>query len=124
MDYITEEDDYATYNLVGGTGCMKRCDKFKDCKVVLIPYVIFRSAGSGWIFPQNSPLLPIFKYYLTATIKEGALSGRIVSQYSKYKGVKCQVCPEHDGTPVGAEKCFSLFGLMFSGAVLSFIVFL
>ena len=99
-------------------------EHYRNCEVVVIPHVIYNSAGAGWIFPKNSPLLPIFTHYVTSLMKEGALYKRISATYAKNPGAPCQVCPEYDGAPIGPEKVFSLFGLMFGGVGLCVITFL
>ena len=102
---------------------MSISQEYKRCEVVVIPHVIYKSYGSGWVFPKNSALLPIFQYYVTA-MKEGALLWRIGRLYSTNPYEKCQICDEYDGSPIGAEKTFSLFGVMFAGMGISIITFL
>ena len=103
---------------------MANSDEYRKCKLVVIPHVIYKSAGSGWVFPKNSALLPIFRYYVTSIMKEGAILTRVSRSYTKNPLEKCQTCEEYDGSPIGAEKTFSLFGLMFAGVGFSIIIFL
>ena len=125
MTTIANDEDYAGYVLSGSkTGCMGNSPEYRSCKVVVIPHVIYRSAGSGWVFPKNSPLLPMFQHYVTAIMKEGALHKRIALQYTNDPLMKCQICPDYDGSAIGPEKVFSLFGLICTGAGLSVIIFL
>ena len=112
--------------MLGGdqTGCMIDSPEYRKCEVVVIPHVIYKSSGKGWIFPKNSALLPIFQYYVKAIMKEGALLKRIERTYMMNPLEQCQICVEYDGSPIGAEKTFSLFGLMFAGVGVSMITFL
>ena len=78
MESIVEDDSYVGYiQGSSGDGCMRDCEVYQACKVVVIPYTIYKSAGSGWIFPKNSPLLPIFSHYVTSLMKEGGMYTRI-----------------------------------------------
>ena len=129
MESIVEDDSYVGYiQGSSGDGCMRDCEVYQDCKVVVIPYTIYKSAGSGWIFPKNSPLLPIFSHYVTSLLKEGGMYGRISNKVSIEMGSnpleQCQICSDVEGEPIGIEKAFSLFGLMIAGGGLSLITFL
>ena len=86
----------------------------------MVPHVIATSLGMGWIFPKRSPFLPIFHKHITL-IKETGVYNRIGDTYDPLKGMPGQICKEYDGEPIGAEKSFSLFGMMISGACLSVI---
>ena len=122
---ITDDDSYVGYMSSGSkTGCMGNSPEFRDCKVMVIPYVIRKTSGSGWVFPKNSPLLPVFNHLHTSIMKEGALYKRINIQYASNPLAKCQICDDYDGKPIGPEKVFSLFGLMVAGACFSFITLL
>ena len=129
MGSIVEDDSYVGYIQGGGSdGCMRDCDEYRECKVVVIPYTIYKSAGSGWIFPKNSPLLPIFSHYVTSLMKEGGMYTRISRTVTIEMGSNplepCQTCSDIEGEPIGIEKAFSLFGLMIAGGGLSLITFL
>ena len=129
MKSIVEDDSYVGYiQGSSGDGCMRDCDEYRDCKVVVIPYTIYKSAGSGWIFPKNSPLLPIFSHYVTSLMKEGGMYARISNKVVIERGAnpleQCQSCSDIEGEPIGIEKAFSLFGLMIAGGGLSLITFL
>ena len=104
------------------SGSMSSCEKWINCEVVIIPHIIHKTLGSGWIFPKNSPFLPIFKHYVN-NIKEGALLSWIFASYSDRKGPD-QICPAYDGKSIGLEKAFSLFGIISFGLGLSFILFM
>ena len=129
MKSIVEDDSYVGYiQGSSGDGCMRDCDLYRHCKVVVIPYTIYKSAGSGWIFPKNSPLLPIFSHYVTSLMKEGGMYTRISNKVGIEMGSnpleQCQSCSDIEGEPIGIEKAFSLFGLMIAGGGLSLITFL
>ena len=129
MESIVEDDSYVGYiQGSSGDGCMRDCEVYQDCKVVVIPYTIYKSAGSGWIFPKNSPLLPIFSHYVTSLMKEGGMYARISNKVVIERGAnpleQCQSCSDIEGEPIGIEKAFSLFGLMIAGGGLSLITFL
>ena len=129
MESIVEDDSYVGYiQGSSGDGCMRDCEVYQACKVVVIPYTIYKSAGSGWIFPKNSPLLPIFSHYVTSLMKEGGMYARISNKVVIERGAnpleQCQSCSDIEGEPIGIEKAFSLFGLMIAGGGLSLITFL
>ena len=129
MESIVEDDSYVGY-IQGSSsdGCMDNCELYRDCKAVVIPYVIYKSAGSGWIFPKNSPLLPIFQHYVTSLVKEGGMMKKIEDkikiEMDNNPLMPCQICADYDGAPIGIEKAFSLFGLLIGGAGLCWITFL
>ena len=104
------------------SGSMRGCDKWDACEVVVIPHVIHKTLGSGWIFPRYSPFLPMFKHYVN-NMKEGAISKWISNSYSDRMGPD-QICPAYDGKSIGLEKSFSLFGIIILGAGISIILFL
>ena len=122
LDHVVKDDSFAGYLMTTSkSGAMTDCDKWVECRVVVIPEVIHKTLGSGWIFPKRSALLPIFNYYVQ-TIKEGAVFSRIVESYYDRKGMPDQVCPEYDGKPIGLEKSLSLLGVMLVGVCLSFVL--
>ena len=122
---VTNDDSYVGYMSSGSkSGCMGNSPEFRACKVVVIPFVIRKSSGSGWVFQKNSPLLPIFNHYHISLMKEAALYKRMAVQYTNNPLAKCQICDDYDGDPIGPEKVFSLFGLMVAGACFSVITLL
>ena len=98
------------------------CKQFSECKVLAIPEVIDKVTGAGWIFPKKSPLLPMFNHYVSL-IKEGGIYEKMKNNYNDQL-VTGQVCPDYDGKPIGLPKCFSLFGLLSAGGILSLILLL
>ena len=102
-----EDDSYAGYMMsTSESGSISSCEKWVNCEVVVIPHIIHKTLGSGWIFPKNSPFLPIFKHYVN-NIKERAILNWIFASYSDRKGPD-QICPAYDGKSIGLEKAFSL----------------
>ena len=95
------------------------CEKWSNCEIAVIPYVVDKDLGSGWIFPKKSVFLPIFKYYLSR-MKEGAIYRRIMSS----QGMPSRICPEYAGKPIGLEKVVSLLGIIMFGTGLSVIILL
>ena len=120
MTKLVEDDSYASYVMTGGKGHLKRCPEYYSCDIIVVPHVITTSLGSGWIFPKRSPFLPIFHKHATL-IKETGVLERIANTYNELKGMPGQICAEYDGKPIGAEKCFSLFGMMLFGIGISVI---
>ena len=88
---------------------------------MVIPHVIRKSPGSGWIFPKQSEYFQIFKHYLNVMKEEGIYNRHIVSYYG-HKDVTRRVCPNHSGEPIGLEKAASLLGIFIFGAALSVTV--
>ena len=123
FEHLVEDDDYAAYAMMGGKGHVKICPKYYSCDIIMVPHVITTALGMGWIFPKRSPFLPIFHKHLTIIQETGVLH-RIADTYDPLKGMPNQICKEYDGEPIGAEKCFSLFGMMLSGACFSIITFM
>ena len=75
---------------------------------------------TGWAFQKNSPLLPIFNYYLKAMDEQG-ITSRIFAEY----GSTSQECPNYNGLPLGFDSCiaaFVVFGVGISIAAIGFIV--
>ena len=103
---------------------MSNSPEYRKCEIVVIPHVIHKAFGGGWVFQKNSALLPIFQYYVTAIMKEGALLTRIARSYTMNPFERCQICDDYDGSPIGAEKVFSLFGVMFAGVGISILTLL
>jgi hypothetical protein len=95
------------------------CEKWSNCEIASIPYVVDKDLGSGWIFPKKSAFLPIFKYYISR-MKEGAIYRRIISS----QGMPRRICPEYAGKPIGLEKVVSLLGVIILGAGFSVILLL
>ena len=100
------------------SGSLGDCKQWKNCEVVVVPQIIHQTLGSGWIFPKQSSLLPIFKHFVNV-MKEGAIVSWISSSYDEHKGMPDQVCPDYAGKPIGLEKCFSLLVIMMLGMGLS-----
>jgi hypothetical protein len=93
------------------------CEKWYDCKIMVIPHVVRKTLGAGWIFPKQSMFLPIFKHYFNM-MKEGAIQSRVYSSYSD-PAVNSRVCPKYAGNPIGLEKTVTLLGIFTLGAGLS-----
>ena len=125
MEKLVEDDTYAGYAQVGGSGDLFWCDVYYKCNVVKVPYVISRSLGNGWIFPKRSALLSMFNVYVSA-IKERGVSTRIGNSYAYpiLPGMPLQLCKEYDGEAIGINKSFSLFGIIFVGAGFSLLILL
>ena len=122
MEHIVTDDSYAGYMMTNSeSGSIGECKVWDYCEVVVIPHVIHRTLGSGWIFPKNSPFLPMFRHYVNK-MKEGALLDWIFASYLDRKGPD-QICPAYDGKSIGLEKAFSLFGIITVGASASIILF-
>ena len=123
MEHIITDDSYAGYMMTTSeSGSMAGCKEWDYCEVVVIQHVVHKTLGSGWIFPKNSPLLPMFRHYVNK-MKEGALLSWIFASYSDRKGPD-QICPAYDGKSIGLDKAFSLFGIITVGASASIILFL
>ena len=98
-------------------GELDLCPRYESCEVVIVPYIVDTILGGGWLFPKDSPYLPIMEYYVSILL-EGGIYERIKSSYYDSDG-KAQSCPVFDGTPIGPHKVFSLFGIMIIGIILS-----
>ena len=121
LDKLVEDDSWAAYIMTDKDG-PTHCKQFSECKVLAIPEVIDKVTGAGWIFPKKSPLLPMFNHYVSL-IKEGGIYEKMKNNYNDQL-VTGQVCPDYDGKPIGLPKCFSLFGLLSAGGILSLILLL
>ena len=114
LEKLVEDESYASLLMANSINSLRRCKRFYDCNVVAVPYVVYQTLGAGWIFPKQSPLLPIFNHYVTS-LKEIGTINRIEGSYDDRKGMPGQICPNYDGHPINAEKSFSLFVLMLIG---------
>ena len=101
-------------------GELDECPRYESCEVVKVPYVVDTILGGGWLFPKNSPYLPIMEYYVGILLEAGIYE-RMKSAYYDTDG-KGQNCPDFDGSPIGPHKVFSLFGVIVLGIVLSLIL--
>ena len=115
-----EDPSYAAYVMIEEGG-LARCKRYYNCEIVQVPYIIDRSMGSGWVFPKDSPYFPIFEYY-ASILNLGGIYKRISQSYEQHTGQE-QVCTDYDGQPIGLYKCFSLFGILLVGLLLSGIIF-
>ena len=93
---------------------MGRCEKWNNCEIAVVPQVVAKDLGGGWIFPKQSDLLPIFTYYFNR-MKEGSIYSRIISS----RDLPRRVCHDYAGRTIGLEKAILVFGVMVFGAVLS-----
>ena len=122
LNRVAEDDSYVAYMIATGSGIMTRCDVMYQCRIILVPHVITRSLGSGWIFRKRSALLSMINVKMPAILEKGIRS-RIKWSYSPFgKGSPDQLCEDYDGQPIGINKSFSLFGIMFLGAGLSILL--
>ena len=122
MDHIVKDDSYAAYmTMLQESGSFESgCKKWIECEVVVIPHVIHKTLGGGWIFPKFSPFLPMFRHYVNK-LREGGILDAIIASRSYRRG-QDQICPKYDGKPIALEKSFSLFGIMYFGLGVSFIL--
>ena len=105
------------------SGSIKRCEPYKKCKVLQIPYVIDASVGGGWTFQKHSPFLPMFDMYIN-TLKEHGTFQRIEDVGNNKTLGPEQDCQDYDGKPIGVTKVFSLFGILAIGSGFSVLLFM
>ena len=116
-----EDPSFAAYVMVEEGG-LARCKRYYNCEIVKVPYIIDTAMGGGWVFPKDSPFFPVFEYQVSI-LKEGGVYKRILQSYKDHTGQE-QVCTDYDGQPIGLYKCFSLFGILLAGLLLSGIILL
>ena len=104
-------------------GGLPECDSFKNCKVVVTPFVINKIPGGGWMFPKRSPFYPIFNHYFIELEATG-LYKRIQDFWDENSHLPPQVCPDYDGKAIKIDKIISLFLLSLGGVGLSVLIFL
>ena len=96
----------------------RKTPQYEGCEILAIPGK-FGMEFTGWAFQKNSPLLPIFNYYLKAMDEQG-ITARIFAEY----GSTTQECPNYNGLPLGFDSCiaaFVVFGVGLSIAAVGFI---
>ena len=104
------------------SGAFGNCENWNNCKVMVIPHVVQKSLGMGWIFPKQSMFLPIFKRYFNV-MTEGAIESRIFLSYYD-PAMNSRVCPKYGGNHIGLEKVVSLLCIFTLGAGLSVTILL
>lgn len=114
---VMEDPSFA---LFGDALSEKSYDLYKTCQFIEIPKK-YGNYPSGFTLPKNSSIGPIFSYYVSRLIESGSV-GKIKSVYEKTYGG--QVCPNYEGKPIGIYKFCSLFGILITAAILSFVVIL
>ena len=90
-----------------------------SCKAIMVPQMIVKSHGYGWLFPKHSPLFPLFDLYIKKTIEDGSFQR--VKSYYPFRQNKKPNCLKHEGEPIGSEKTVLLFVLMSAGAAISML---
>lgn len=120
LDYLLEDDSYASYVNYGG---LPECDSFYNCKIVVTPFVVNKIPGGGWMFPKRSPFFSIFNQYFIELEASGVFL-RISDFWNEKSHLPSQVCPSYDGTAIKIDKIISLFVLSAGGVVLSVLIFL
>ena len=83
----------------------------------MVPQMISRSHGYGWLFPKMSPLFPLFDLYIKRTIEDGSFER--IKKYYDYRQNKKPNCLKHEGDPIGGEKTHFLFVIMSVGVAIS-----
>ena len=91
--------------------------EYQDCLIVATEGKYFKQPY-GWPFPQFSPFLDIFNFYISEFIEKGSWDA-ITSKYAP----KPQICPDRSGKPIEFSNCFTAFLILICGAVLALLLF-
>ena len=116
---MVKDGSFAAYIITHKTGPM-HCAEFAKCNIISVPFVISKKSGSGWVFPKNSYLLPLFKHHVSL-MKESGIYERVKKSYNNELNPG-QVCPDLHGEAIGLNKCCSLFAIVWSGISLSIVL--
>jgi hypothetical protein len=88
--------------------------EYKNCQLKVIPGKYdFKPYAYG--FQKDSPLLPVFNYFLKQFQERGALK-KITNSYKIGK----QSCPDYSGQSLGFSSCFTAFLVLMIGALTAF----
>ncbi len=88
---------------------------YQDCEIVVTDGKYFISPYA-WMFPKNSPFLPIFNHYIREIIESGQWNA-IVEKYSPPP----QICPYTSGKPIEFANCFTAFLILCIGLTASLL---
>ena len=96
---------------------LKYDESFISCQILNTGKNI-KYLPSKYAFPikKHSPFYQAFDYHITK-MKE---TGRIQRLFKMYE-VHDQVCPDSSGMPLSTKQCFTAFGILAFGAILSIL---
>ena len=113
LERIIQDEAYAAYF----SGDPIQCEGYMSCKAIKIPKIIDLKNGYGWLFPKHSPLFPLLDLHIKEIVEYGYFQ-RTKNSYLDMEDTKPH-CPNYAGDPIGTEKTFSLFIMMFAGVATS-----